>query len=198
MIAIAINLQWKMPRNIHDSLIVCLLLTSNSFLCGSEIVSPPATKEAVKKKSHELSAQELFAFASPAVLQVHAYDRDFKSLGQGSGFLVSKQGLIVTNFHVIEGAYFAFAVTSNGAWLPIEGHLGFNASRDVALLLVKLESNQYLELEPDAKLQVGARVFAIGTPQGLTNTLSEGLVSGLRREGPATGLIQTTDLLPET
>lgn len=192
MIAIAINLQWKMPRNIHDSLIVCLLLTSNSFLCGSEIVSPPATKEAVKKKSHELSAQELFAFASPAVLQVHAYDRDFKSLGQGSGFLVSKQGLIVTNFHVIEGAYFAFAVTSNGAWLPIEGHLGFNASRDVALLLVKLESNQYLELEPDAKLQVGARVFAIGTPQGLTNTLSEGLVSGLRRERPATGLIQTT------
>ena len=74
-----------------------------------------------------------------------------------------------------------------------EGVLALDEDADLAVLKVNGSSLPYLKLAPKGRFpEVGSRVYAIGNPQGLSNTLSEGLVSGLRDEPKNLKLIQTT------
>jgi len=136
-----------------------------------------------------MSPKELFAAASPAVAQVIVRDADMKPIGLGSGFFVSSDGLLVTNHHVIKGAHFATIKLPNNATLFVDGVLGVDPNADLAVLKVNGKGLSFLTLSPGALPAVGTRVYAIGNPQGLTNTLSEGLVSGVRRDGEGSGRV---------
>ena len=140
-----------------------------------------------------LSAQDIFKRSSPAVVQVVVRDQDLNAIGQGSGFLVSSDGLVVTNHHVVSKAAFATVVLPSRATLFVQGVLAFDADADLAILKVNGADLPYVRLASKEKFpEVGARVYAIGSPKGLSNTLSEGLVSGLRQESQDLRLIQTT------
>ena len=144
-----------------------------------------------------LTPDELFAKASPSVVQVEVRDGDMKPVGQGSGFFVSADGLLVTNHHVIANASFASVRTASGTML-VEGVAASDPGADLALLKVSVKSVPFLKVAEGAAPPVGTRVFAIGNPEGLTNTLSEGLVSGFRtfpgrtEKSPERAFIQTT------
>lgn len=140
----------------------------------------------------EGTATELFAKASPAVVRVVVRDQDFKIISQGSGLFVTGDGLLATNCHVIEGAAFATVLLPGSEPLSVEGVAGVDAEADVALLKVKGKDFPHLPLDPGPLPTVGTRVYAIGNPEGLTNTLSEGLVSGLRQVKDGLSIIQTT------
>lgn len=126
------------------------------------------------------SAENVFSKASPAVVRIEVRDREFRLIGQGSGFFLSADGLIATNHHVIAGAHFAVVEVPNGPMYLAEGIAGVDPVADLALLKVRADGHPFVELAGPALPQVGARVYAIGNPQGLSNTLSEGLVSGHR------------------
>ncbi|MCX5674681.1 MAG: tetratricopeptide repeat protein [Planctomycetota bacterium] len=150
------------------------------------------TQPAADPAKPGLSAEQVFSRVSPAVVRVVVRDRQFKEIGLGSGFFVAADGLLVTNHHVVRGAEFATVLRDDGTTLFVEGVLALDPDQDLALLKVNGTGLPCLEVAPAAAPPVGSRVYAIGNPKGLTNSLSEGLVSGIRKEGGEVLAIQTT------
>ena len=144
-------------------------------------------KSRAKPKARSLSAEELFKLASPGVVLIEVYDDSGHQTGLGSGFVVSKDGSVVTNYHVIRGASRAIVKHSDGASSPVTGVLAYDRGRDVAVIKFSGAVSKVLQLESSDDLQIGQEVVAIGSPLGLQNTLTEGIVSGMRQ-----GLIQTS------
>jgi S1-C subfamily serine protease len=103
--------------------------------------------------------------------------------GTGSGFVWDDKGHVVTNFHVIQGAQ-ALRVTlhDNSVWDA--RFVGADPDKDVAVLKIDAspEKLHAIPIGESAALQVGQRVFAIGNPFGLDQTLTTGIISGLGRE----------------
>jgi serine protease Do len=112
----------------------------------------------------------------------------------GSGFVIDPSGLIVTNYHVVEGAFEVTVMFSDGTRLP--GKI-MNASRLADLALVKVEADHPLAAAHWGNsnlLQVGDQVFAAGNPFGLGLSVSAGIISALNRDiqnSPYDDLIQT-------
>lgn len=131
----------------------------------------------------------LFTRCSPAIVRIFVYDQYQQQVGLGSGFLVSADGLIVTNHHVIKGSATISVSLDTNAQLAVERVVAVDADADLALLKVTGQGLPYLKLTERNAPVVGMRVYAIGSPQGLTNTLSEGLISGIRSTD---GRLQTT------
>ena len=103
----------------------------------------------------------------------------------GSGFVIDKDGYIVTNAHVVEGANsVTVSFTENGESVPAEVK-GVDRSTDVAVLKVdpsKFNDLTTIPLGDSSKAQVGDPVIAIGNPFGLSRTVTTGIVSGLQRQ----------------
>ena len=129
--------------------------------------------------------------ASPSVVRVVVRDRDLKPIGQGSGFFVSSDGLVVTNWHVIKDAEFATVLLNNGGTLFVKGVKGIDRKADLALLEVNGKNLPHLAPATGSAPMQGTRVYAIGNPLGLTNTFSEGMISGLRRISDGLVMLQT-------
>src|SRR5918998_3250529 len=102
--------------------------------------------------------------------------------GTGSGFVISDDGYIVTNAHVIEGANGQIkAKVGDGKTLDAK-LVGQDASTDLALLKVSATNLKALELADSSSVEVGDDAYAIGNPFGLDRTLTVGVVSALQRE----------------
>ena len=123
----------------------------------------------------------------------------FPSFGQGSGFLIDTEGHILTNHHVVEDATTVTVVLSNEERLDAEV-LGYSSWDDVALLKVDAASVsgiQPLALADSSLVKPGQMAVAIGSPHGLENTVTVGVVSGIERTHgrvsprPISGMIQT-------
>jgi len=100
---------------------------------------------------------------------------------QGTGFIITSNGYVITNAHVLSGASFANAITSNRESKSMS-LIGYNINFDLALL--KIEGNyQYLEFEDSDNVKIGEKVIAIGNPLGLSFSVSEGIVSAVDRPG---------------
>jgi S1-C subfamily serine protease len=103
-------------------------------------------------------------------------------VGGGSGFLVTKNGMIVTNKHVVEDATAEYVVTTNDGQEHKARILAKDPFNDIAL--IKIEGNSFptLKLGNSDQLKIGQTVIAIGNSLGeFTNTVSRGIVSGLKR-----------------
>jgi putative serine protease PepD len=99
----------------------------------------------------------------------------------GSGFVVSKDGLIVTNDHVVEGATDVQVTVGTGKDAQTATVVGADPSRDLALLKVDGHHLPALSLGDSSSLGVGDNTYAIGNPFGLDHTLTTGIVSALNR-----------------
>jgi S1-C subfamily serine protease len=117
--------------------------------------------------------------------------------GSGSGFVVDEAGLILTNYHVIEGGHIITVLFSNGETRTAEV-LGTDSGNDLALLKVDLPAGvPAIRLGDSDQVQVGETAIAIGSPFGLSQTVTQGIISALDRDwSPGnralyTGLIQT-------
>ncbi|MBR9705232.1 trypsin-like serine protease, partial [Candidatus Pacearchaeota archaeon] len=100
---------------------------------------------------------------------------------QGTGFILTTDGFVVTNAHVLSGARFADGILSNSG---VEGMdlIGYNLTLDLALLKID-GTYEPLKLGDSNDVRVGEKVIAIGNPLGLGFSVSEGIVSGVHREG---------------
>ena len=100
--------------------------------------------------------------------------------GQGSGFILDKNGHILTNFHVIEGANRGISVQlSNKRRYPAKV-VGSDKIHDLALLQIDAPDLQPVTLADSSGLNVGQKVYAIGNPFGLNGTMTRGIISSIR------------------
>jgi S1-C subfamily serine protease len=118
---------------------------------------------------------------SPAVVRVHPLTSDWASEGEGSGFVVSRDGLILTNSHVARGAGQIEIVTHEGQSL-LARIVGDDPDTDLALLKVDRPNGlPPVKLGDSKKLRPGQLVIAIGAPLGFEATVTTGVVSALGR-----------------
>ncbi len=102
-------------------------------------------------------------------------------VSQGTGFLITDQGFVVTNYHVLSGARLANVHTYDNEAYSAE-LIGFNAVMDLALLKIG-GSFQSLDLGDSDDVKIGEKVLAIGNPLGLAFTVTEGIISAKNRKG---------------
>lgn len=108
-------------------------------------------------------------------------EQEFRSTSQGTGFLISPDGYIVTNNHIVESAVKVDITSLQGDEYEAE-IVGTDPRTDLALLKVKGENLPYLELGDSSKLKVGEWVLAVGNPLGLSHTVTAGIVSAKGRQ----------------
>ena len=101
-------------------------------------------------------------------------------MGQASGFIVSQDGYILTNSHVVNGATDILVTLSDKAEFQAK-LIGQDPNTDIALIKIDKQDLPYLKLGNSATLEVGEWVMAIGTPLGLQASVSAGIVSAVGR-----------------
>ncbi len=132
---------------------------------------------------------------SPAVLAVNNYGPNGEQVGLGSGFIVTPDGEILTNNHVIQGASKLTVTMANGEEVPARS-LGGTPLSDLAIVKIDRTNLPVAPLGDSDALQVGQIAIAIGSPYGFESTVTVGVVSALGRTIPGGGsalteLIQT-------
>jgi S1-C subfamily serine protease len=108
--------------------------------------------------------------------------------GQGSGFVIDKEGHILTNYHVIADA--------REVWVTLHNRkkykatiVGSDRAHDLAVVQIKATDLQPMTLGDSSNLQVGQKVYAIGNPFGLAGTLTRGIVSSIRQVQEPDGMV---------
>lgn len=118
--------------------------------------------------------------ARGAVVSIVMSDKDGRPIAQGTGFLVSRDGRVVTNYHVIQHGSSAVVKLPDGAFFLVDGVLAADKVRDIAVIKAHGENFRTVPLGDSDRLQVGEEVVAIGNPLSLESTVSNGILSGVR------------------
>jgi S1-C subfamily serine protease len=135
---------------------------------------------AVQSKPHRKDIATIAKEANGAVVSIVMSDKEGHPIAQGSGFLISKDGWVVTNYHVIKSGSSAVVKLPDGAFFPVDGIVASDKGRDVAIIKAHGNDFRTLTFGDSARLQVGEEVVAIGNPLSLESTVSNGIVSAIR------------------
>jgi S1-C subfamily serine protease len=132
--------------------------------------------------------------AQKAVFLIVVSNASGREIGQGSGVVVSNDGKVITNYHVIDGASSAVIKFPNGAFFLIEGVLAADMAKDIAVLKASGSDFPTVALGDSDKVQVGEEVVSIGSPLSLEATVSNGIISSIRelKDDENQRLFQTT------
>ena len=143
--------------------------TTVHTITTTRTVSAPATGATLSPHDVYQNAKDSVAYITTGV-------------GTGSGFVISDDGYLVTNAHVVEGANGKIqAKIGDGKTLDAK-LVGQDASTDLALLKVDASNLKPLTLGDSSTVQVGDPAYAIGNPFGLDRTLTTGVISALQRQ----------------
>src|SRR5580658_1402619 len=107
---------------------VMLSLSKHLVFVVAAVVAFPAT---IRAETETIDLKALAKRARPAVMLLVVSDADGKEIATGTGFLVSSDGKLITNHHVIEGGASAIAKAENGGEFPIEGYLADDSVNDL-------------------------------------------------------------------
>lgn len=146
---------------------------------------------AMEKGPGQVAFADAVKRVQPAVVSVFQFRRDFwtgseEPAGLGSGVILSGDGYVITNFHVIDGADSLVVKLADGTTKEARV-VGADRPSDLALLKIDGKDLPYAELGDSDALVQGEWVFAIGAPLGIENTLSVGVVSAVNRDLPGSG-----------
>jgi len=144
--------------------------------------APISPEEAVNIKVYKACNRAVVNIANFHV-SIDSFDNILPQEGCGSGVIISTDGYILTNLHVVEGAE-TLRVTLYDGQVQQAKVLGVDPANDLAVLKINPPANMTLCTIPygdSSKLEVGRRVLAIGNPFGLDRTLSQGIVASLGR-----------------
>src|SRR6266704_3289022 len=153
--------------------------------------TPVATVPPLSSNNLETVRTAVIAKASPAVVQINVTTQSGGALGSGN--IIDKRGYIVTNNHVVAGEQSMSVTLYDGSKLPAQ-LTGTDPADDLAVVKITPPSSglTVATLGNSAKLQVGQEVLVIGNPLGITQTVTNGIVSALNRtvsEGQGGGTI---------
>jgi S1-C subfamily serine protease len=134
-----------------------------------------------------LPLQDLLKSAGPSVVHLSVRDAADEEEGSGSGFVISEDGRVVTNHHVIDGARRIIAVFADGKEVEVAGVWAFSGREKDDIAVLQLGPGRY----PALRLAVtparqGDEVVVIGSPLGLSQAITTGIVAAVREHGTVT------------
>ncbi len=118
--------------------------------------------------------------ARTSVLKLRVLDVSGREVGSGTGFLVSADGLLVTNRHVVDSAYKIEALPAEGPPYAVRGIVAQDEVNDLAVLRIDAIGVRPLLLAAGGVPDPGERIVVLGGPLGLAGSLSEGIVAAIR------------------
>jgi S1-C subfamily serine protease len=127
------------------------------------------------------SPSEIAREQSKAVVIIEALDERGSVTGQGSGFIVTPQGAVVTNLHVVQGAASLRVKLPGGDAYKTSDLVDVDDVKDIAIVKIKGFKLPVVALGDSDKAETGEAVVAISSPEGLVNSISTGVISGVRR-----------------
>lgn len=161
-------------------LLLCLANAAPMDLIASE--KPAAAESAPNKPTAGArSVDALTRAVKESVVVVSFAGRDGRTVGLGSGFVVSKDGLIATNLHVIGEARPIFVRTADGKRHNVTEIHATERQMDLAVIRIDAKNLTPLPLGDSDKLPQGADIVALGNPRGLTFSVVRGVLSGRRK-----------------
>jgi S1-C subfamily serine protease len=144
--------------------------------------APPSDAELLDAYSRAVTA--VVERIGPAVVSIHVGEgrrtSEFEPAGAGSGFVITPDGYILTNSHVVANAREIRALFIDGQKL-MATNVGRDPSTDLAVIRVSASSLSYASLTDSSALRVGQLVIAVGNPFGFQSSVSTGVVSSLGR-----------------
>lgn len=171
-----------------------------SVAISEPVVTPIYIPPAVDLISLEDTLVEIYQKVNPGVVALRVLDEDGGS--RGSGFVIDKEGHIITNYHVVEGVSKLEVAFPTGLKTRAE-LLGTDLDSDIAVIKVDVPAEELspLTFSDSDQVRVGQTVIAIGNPFGFNGTMTMGIVSGLGRtmrslhEAPEGGLFSSGDII---
>ena len=189
----------------YSALLIAIGFIGGSIFLGSSSIGQPALvqpareplsyRDVVKRVVPAVVSIETFAKPKPGVrpLEDPSIPEPFRKppgqndptrLGFGSGFFVDASGVVVTNYHVVEGAETAVVQTQDGRKYRSKV-MRTDRRTDVALILLDVKDAKFpvLEFGDSDAMEIGDRVLAVGAPFGLAGSVTQGIISAKGRNG---------------
>jgi len=151
-----------------------------SLLLLTLLVFTSFAQTAPTAQAQKLDASAVYEKVLPSVVVIEVA-RTGGAFGLGSGVIVTPNGLIATNYHVIQDATGAQVQLRNGDIYDDVTVIDVDERKDLALIKIKASNLPAVTLANSDDLKVGAVAHVIGAPRGLEGTLSSGIISGVRR-----------------
>ena len=171
------------------SLVVCGLPASVSAQPSADAPAPAARTFAAEEQTniavYEAVNRSVVNINTKATVATGLFLLEVPSEGAGSGIVLDREGHVLTNFHVVEGAREIQVMLFDGGSHAARV-VGIDPATDVAVIKVEAPAEVLnpVSFGSSADLRVGQRVFAIGNPFGLERTLTTGIISSLNRSLP--------------
>lgn len=145
--------------------------------CGDSYEGPYVNAETLA----QATAKEIYEKSKDALVEILCLDKKGDRMAVGTGFFISADGYIATNYHVIKGAYqLSITKYSGGEATTSIKVVAFDVEQDVAILKVETSDEKYLEISSSA-VEMGDNVYVIGSTLGLTGTFTHGMISSPSR-----------------
>lgn len=143
----------------------------------------PSTENNLAEDEKTTTVSDVYDQVSGAVVNIIVTTETGETLseGQGSGFIVSPEGDVATNYHVIEGGSTIEAEFNDGRRFPVKV-IGTDEETDIALIVIDTPGRfPFVEFYDGPPLQIGEPVIAIGNPFGIGQSTSTGVISAIGR-----------------
>ena len=164
-----------------------IILSSNSSPSPNP-APEPSPQPAV---TSELNAEQIYEKCSPAVFYIEVANSSGEVYATGSGFFISGDGTAITNYHVINGAHSArITLSATKQQYNVAGVYDYDEFEDWAIIKIDGSGFPCLEMADGATVIGGAKCYAIGSPKGLQNTISDGIISNPAQDLGGVSFIQ--------
>ncbi|RYZ70567.1 MAG: serine protease [Proteobacteria bacterium] len=185
----------------HSLILISLTLSLVTAALTASGDAPMSSGNASRLQYAESAeARRIYQIASPLVFPIQiSASRDSPKLAYGTGFVVRRQGLIATNFHVIERA--VIEPTRYKPFVIVDGMkyeakiLDFSITADLALLKIERPFERELEIR-DELPEVGEKLFSVGLPEDLSMMITEGNAGGMDRDLLSENIVLSSPLNP--
>lgn len=145
---------------------------------------PQLDKEYYDSKTGKYTPEGIAKKVLPSVVSIEIYEKGmlFTPVSQGSGIILTENGYIITNAHVIENATRAIKVILNNKQEYEAKIVGFDKKTDLAVIKINKTGLVAADFGDSSQLEIGEEIVALGSPAGLYGSLTRGVVSGLNRK----------------
>ena len=165
-------------------------LKSNNYSFNNAVESTaPAVVNVYATRLYQ--EKELSVFQNPSLQNLFGIPPGFKKIHQnssiGSGVIMNKEGYILTNAHVVQGAQNIGVTLNSGIQLKAK-LIGLDADTDLAVIRIKLKNPPTIPIGDSSKLKIGDIVLAIGNPYNFGQTVTQGIISATGKKRKRRGI----------